>query len=36
MKINWKVRINNPQFWITVGLSIITPYLPTMGLQEPI
>ncbi|MGE7916520.1 phage holin [Lysinibacillus xylanilyticus] len=32
MKINWKVRISNPQFWITVGLSIITPLFAYYGI----
>ncbi|MBG9757514.1 phage holin [Lysinibacillus sp. RSDA_15] len=32
MKINWKVRLNNPQFWITVGLSIITPLFAYYGI----
>ncbi|HBT71755.1 MAG TPA: phage holin [Lysinibacillus sp.] len=32
MKINWKVRIYNPQFWITLGLSIITPLFAYYGI----
>ncbi len=32
MKINWKVRIYNPQFWITFGLSIITPLFAYYGI----
>lgn len=32
MKINWKVRIHNPQFWMTVGLSIITPLFAYYGI----
>lgn len=32
MKINWKVRKNNPQFWITLGLSIITPLFAYYGI----
>lgn len=32
MKINWKVRIHNPQFWITLGLSIITPLFAYYGI----
>lgn len=32
MKINWKVRIYNPQFWITVGLSIIMPLFAYYGI----
>ncbi|MEK5333466.1 MULTISPECIES: phage holin [unclassified Lysinibacillus] len=32
MKINWKVRICNPQFWITFGLSIITPLFAYYGI----
>lgn len=25
MKINWKVRMKNPQFWIMIGLAIAAP-----------
>ncbi|MEK5231445.1 phage holin family protein [Lysinibacillus sp. FSL K6-0232] len=32
MKINWKVRMYNPQFWITVGLSIMTPLFAYYGI----
>ncbi|MCL1700857.1 phage holin [Lysinibacillus sp. Bpr_S20] len=32
MKINWKVRKNNPQFWITLGLSVITPLFAYYGI----
>ncbi|WP_341302223.1 phage holin [Lysinibacillus sp. FSL H8-0500] len=32
MKINWNVRLRNPQFWITVGLSIITPLFAYYGI----
>ncbi|MGN4125846.1 phage holin [Lysinibacillus sphaericus] len=32
MKINWKVRICNPQFWVTLGLSIITPLFAYYGI----
>lgn len=32
MKINWKVRSRNPQFWITFGLSIITPLFAYYGI----
>lgn len=32
MKINWKVRIRNPQFWMTVGLSVITPLFAYYGI----
>lgn len=32
MKINWKVRIKNPLFWVEVGLAVITPILGYMGI----
>jgi len=32
MRINWKVRIRNPQFWITFGLSIMTPLFAYYGI----
>lgn len=32
MKINWKVRINNPVFWIQVGLAILAPILVYLGI----
>ncbi len=33
MKINWKVRIKNPIFWIQVAVSLISPILVGLGLQ---
>lgn len=32
MKINWKVRIKNPLFWVQVGLSIFTPVMAYLGI----
>ena len=32
MKINWKVRIKNPYFWIQIGIAILMPILAYMGL----
>lgn len=32
MKINWKVRIKNPLFWVQVGLSILTPVMAYLGI----
>lgn len=32
MGINWRVRINNPVFWLQVGLAIFTPILAYMGI----
>lgn len=33
MKINWKVRLKNPVFWVNIGLSIILPILAHMGMN---
>lgn len=33
MKINWKVRFHNPQFWFTFGLSIMTPLFAYYGIS---
>lgn len=33
MKINWKVRIKNPYFWIQIGIAILMPILAYMGLS---
>lgn len=30
--INWKVRVKNPSFWVSVAIAIITPLLTYMGL----
>lgn len=32
MKINWKIRVKNPSFWICIAISIFTPILTYMGL----
>ena len=32
MKINWKVRIKNPLFWVQIVLAIITPILAYLGI----
>lgn len=32
MKINWKIRIKNPLFWVQVILAILMPVLAYMGL----
>ena len=32
MKINWKVRIRNPYFWIQIGIAILMPMLAYLGL----
>ena len=32
MNINWKVRIKNPSFWVSIAIAIITPILAYMGL----
>jgi phi LC3 family holin len=32
MKINWKVRVNNPLWWAQIGLSVLTPILSYAGL----
>ena len=32
MKINWKVRFNNPMFYVQLVLSIFTPILTYLGL----
>ena len=31
MKINWKVRFNNPIFWRNIVISIVAPILTYMG-----
>ena len=33
MKINWKVRIKNPVFWVNIVLSIILPILAHLGMN---
>lgn len=32
-KINWKIRVKNPVFWVNIGISIIVPILTYMGLS---
>lgn len=33
MKINWKVRIKNPMFWVGIVLAIVLPILSYFGLN---
>lgn len=33
MKINWKVRLRNPVFWVQVAVAIILPILAHLGLE---
>ena len=33
MKINWKVRIKNPVFWVEIAAAIILPILAHLGLN---
>ena len=33
MKINWKVRIKNPVFWVQVAVAVILPILAYFGLS---
>jgi phi LC3 family holin len=32
MKINWKVRVKNPLWWVQIALSVLTPILGYAGL----
>lgn len=32
MNINWKVRVKNPSFWVSIALAILTPILAYKGL----
>ena len=32
MNINWKIRVKNVSFWISVALAVFTPILAYMGL----
>lgn len=32
-KINWKVRIKNPMFWVQIIVAIVSPILVGLGLQ---
>ena len=33
MKINWKVRIKNPMFWVGIALAVVFPILSYFGLN---
>lgn len=33
MKINWKVRVKNPIFWVNIGAAVLLPILTHMGLN---
>ena len=33
MKINWKVRVKNPVFWVEVVLAVVLPILAYMGMS---
>lgn len=32
MNINWKIRLKNPSFWVSIIIAIFTPILAYMGL----
>jgi len=32
MKINWKVRVKNPQWWLSVALAVVVPIGAYYGL----
>lgn len=32
MKINWKIRVKNPSFWVSVVIAVFTPILAYMGI----
>lgn len=32
MNINWKIRVKNVSFWVSVAIAIITPILAYMGI----
>lgn len=32
MKINWKVRVKNPVWWVQIALAVLTPILAYMGI----
>lgn len=32
MKINWKVRLKNPSFWVSIVIAVFAPILAYMGL----
>ena len=33
MKINWKVRFNNPVFWANLAMAVVLPVLAYLGLN---
>lgn len=33
MKINWKVRLKNPVFWVQVAVAVVLPILAHLGLK---
>ena len=33
MKINWKVRFNNPVFWANLAMEVVLPVLAYLGLN---
>lgn len=33
MKINWKVRLKNPVFWVQVAVAVFVPILAYFGLN---
>ena len=33
MKINWKVRVKNPLFWVEIAAAILLPILAHLGLS---
>lgn len=32
MNINWKVRVKNPMFWVSIAIAIVTPIFAYFGL----
>lgn len=33
MKINWKVRVNNPLWWVQIVLAVLMPILAYAGIE---
>ena len=33
MKINWKVRLKNPVFWVGLAVAIVLPILTSLGVS---
>lgn len=33
MKINWKVRVKNPVFWVQIAVAVVLPILAHLGLE---